>query len=144
MNLRHFNWRDCDEFVLYVSHIYKMWCICRCWESIFGWSSCGSTNIVIKKLHSGGGLRIEKTFINEATILFKNARKYSLNYRSLWQTLCAIMLELCEFDFRPFTREHKSRVHTKTWSTPKRVETSRTHPKLPTFIVKLPETSHYF
>ena len=34
-------------------------------------SYCGSTNVVIKKLHSGSGLGIEKIFINEATILFQ-------------------------------------------------------------------------
>ena len=34
-------------------------------------SCCGSINVVIKKLHSGGGLGVENIFINEATILFK-------------------------------------------------------------------------
>lgn len=34
-------------------------------------SYCGSTNVVIKKLHSGSELGIEMIFINEATILFK-------------------------------------------------------------------------
>ena len=67
VNLCHFNWGGFDEFVLYVSHIYRKWCIVVVERA----SYCGPTNVVIKKLHSGSGLGIEMIFINEATILFK-------------------------------------------------------------------------